>query len=390
MVAQADSQVAIGSGGAAPLPSTFRRVVVKVGTNVLTGGTERLNLEGMAILVGQIAALRALALDVVLVSSGAIAAGRHVLGQLRQAGATPRRQVFAAVGQSRLMQAWDQLFSWHDLTVAQTLLTRGDLADRQRYLNARNTLLGLLELGVVPIVNENDVVAVDEIREAKIGDNDNLSAMVANLVDADLLVMLTDTGGLFTADPRHDPTATLIPRVERVDATIEAIAGGAGTARGIGGMTTKVQAARTATASGVAVIIASGHERDALSRIVRGEQVGTLFVPAANRVEARRRWMLGGFAHKGQVVVDDGARRALCELGRSLLPAGIVSVGGRFDRGDTVAIVDATGRAIAYGITSYAADDVAVIRGRRSRDIAAVLGYDYGSEVIHRNNLVLV
>src|SRR3972149_5082252 len=250
-------------GGEAPL--RYKRIVAKFGTNVLTAGTDRLDLEVMSALVGQVARLHQRGADVIVVTSGAIAAGRHRLGIQRERKDIPFRQVLAAVGQSDLMQAYQELFAWHDITVAQTLLTRRDLADRQGYLNARNTLLAILELRVVPIVNENDVVAVDEIEGAKIGDNDNLSALVANLVDADLLVLLTGTGGLFTADPRLDPQARLIPRVERIARGRGGLAGASGT-RGVGGMATKVQAARLATAGGTDVAIADGHERDILTR----------------------------------------------------------------------------------------------------------------------------
>ena len=388
-----------GSGWAAPVESSvhrllkdqpIRRLVVKVGSNVLTAGTERLDLEIMAGLVGQVARLRQRSLDVVVVSSGAIAAGRHRLGLAKLPRDVPLKQVFAAVGQSRLMQAWDQLFSWHGIIIAQTLLTRDDLADRQRYLNARNTLLALLELGVIPIVNENDVVAVDEIRESRIGDNDNLSAMVAGLVDADLLVMLSDTPGLFTADPRRDPSATLIPVVSHIDASIEALAGGAGSSRGTGGMITKLQAARVATSAGTAVVIAPGRERDVLVRLVDGEPLGTLFVPAATKLESRKRWMLSDLTHRGRIVVDDGAARALREQGRSLLPAGVVAVEGRFERGDIVSIDDIQGNRIGCGISNYSSTEIAIIKGCRSNRIAELLGYDYGSEVVHRNNLVTV
>jgi len=253
----------------APLSPRYRRVVAKVGTNVLTAGGDRLDLEVMASLVGQVARLRQQGVQVAIVSSGAIAAGRHRLGVKGEARDVPQRQVLAAVGQPDLMYSYQQLFAWHGITVAQTLLSRRDLSDRQGYLNARNTLMALLQLGVVPIVNENDVVAVEEIEGAAIGDNDTLSALVANLVDADLLVILTDTDGLYTADPYLDPQAQLIRRVERIDAEVERLAG-ASHGPGRGGMITKVQAARLATASGTHVVIANGHSRDVLVRVVAG------------------------------------------------------------------------------------------------------------------------
>lgn len=371
-------------------PASYRRIVVKLGTNVLTAGTDRLDLEVMASLVGQIARLHQEGKEVVVVSSGAIAAGRHRLGLKRDRKDIPFRQVLAAVGQSRLMEAYDQLFGWHDITVAQTLLTKADLADRVGYLNARNTLLALLELRVISIVNENDVVAVDEIEAAKFGDNDNLSAMVANLIDADLLVLLTDTAGLYTADPARDPRAQLIPRVEVIDAAIEALAGHARDDRSTGGMATKVQAAKLATASGVAVVIADGREREVLPRLVAGEPLGTLFSPATSKLESRQRWMLSGLARRGTLVVDAGAAQALREGKGSLLPAGVTAVAGEFQRGDAVDIEDGEGRLIACGIANYSAQDAARILGLRSTQIAATLGYDHGAEVVHRNNLVIV
>jgi glutamate 5-kinase len=287
------------------------------------------------------------------------------------------------------MRAYEELFAWHEITIAQTLLSRRDLADRQGYLNARNTLLGLLELGVVPIVNENDVVAVEEIEGARIGDNDNLSALVANLIDADLLVLLTDQAGLYTADPRHDPEATLIPRVERIDAGIERLAGDT-QGRGVGGMITKIQAAALAVAGGAAVVIASGQRPDVLTSIALGRQEGTLFPAAVDRMESRKRWMLAGLSLKGSIAVDEGAIRALCEQRRSLLPAGVRDVEGKFQRGDAVAITDGNGRRIACGIANYSAGDLLRIRGLRSDRIEAELGHHYGGEVVHRDNLVLL
>ena len=367
----------------------YHRLVVKLGTNLITAGTDRLDLDVMATLVGQVARLHQQRLEVIIVSSGAIAAGRQKLGLARERKDIPFRQVMAAVGQNALMQSYEQLFSWHGITVAQTLLTKGDLSDRLGYLNARNTLLALLELGVVPIVNENDVVAVDELGGADFGDNDNLSAMVANLVDADLLVLLGDVAGLYTADPGRDKDATLIPRVDRIDDGIERLAGGAG-GRGHGGMATKVQAARLATASGAAVIIANGRERDVLPRLVAGEGVGTIFPPSASKMESRKRWMLAGLAARGRLVVDEGAAAALKKQNKSLLPAGIREVEGDFERGDAVNIVGAHGEKIACGISNYSSEEIAKIKGTRSDRIESLLGYGYGSEVVHRNNLVVL
>ena len=374
----------------APIPSgRYHRIVVKLGTNVLTAGTDRLDLEVMSSLVGQIARLIEQGKEPIVVSSGAIACGLHRLGDPKERKDIPFRQVLASVGQTYLMRAYEELFAWHEIVVAQTLLTRRDLADRQGYLNARNTLLALLEMRAVAIVNENDVVAVDEIEGAKIGDNDNLSALVANLVDADLLVLLTDTPGLFTADPHRDPQARLIPRVERIDREIEELAGGSG-GRGVGGMATKVQAARLAAAGGTDVIIADGHERDILTRLAQGEMVGTLFPATADRMESRKRWMLAGLSLKGSVAVDAGAAQALRQENRSLLPAGVRSVAGPFERGDSIAICDSKGRRIACGIANYSSADIEAIRGQRSDRIEETLGYQYGAEVVHRDNLVLL
>ncbi|MBI2909256.1 MAG: glutamate 5-kinase [Chloroflexi bacterium] len=367
----------------------YHRIVVKLGTNLLTGGGDRLDLEIMARLVSQIARLHEQGREVIIVTSGAMAAGRHKLGVTERKG-IPFKQVLCAVGQSRLMYAYDQLFSWHGVTVAQTLLTRSDLADRISYLNARNTLLALMDLRVIAIANENDAVAVDELQDMRFGDNDNLSAMIANLVDADLLVILTDIAGLFTADPNLDPEAKLIPRVEKIDATIEALAGDTAGGKGIGGMITKIQAAKLATASGVAVAIVSGYEPNVLLRLVDGEAIGTLFLPASSKRESRQRWMLSDLCCRGALTVDRGAVTALREENRSLLPAGIRAVKGDFQRGDVVNVLDSRGERIACGITNYSAKDITAIKGKRSSDIEELLGYQYGAEVVHRNNLVVV
>src|SRR3954468_4951269 len=291
-----------------------KRLVVKIGTNTLTGGGETLSREQMLGVVRQVCAILAEGHQVALVSSGAIVAGRQAL-QVARNGQIPFKQVLAAVGQAKLMQAWDQLFAANDLIVAQTLLTRADLADRQGYLNARNTLLALLDRKVVPIVNENDVVATEEI---KIGDNDNLSALVANLIDADLLVLLTDQAGLYTADPRRSSTATLIPEVPTITDEIVALAAGAGTVRGIGGMATKVQAARLATESGVTVLVAAGTADNVLIRAVKGEAGAPRFPSNPTRMESRRRWILSGLAGKASAQTDEGPVTAL-KKGRSLL-----------------------------------------------------------------------
>ncbi len=363
-----------------------RRIVIKLGTNLLTGGSSRLDQLVMGELVAQIAMLSSEGAEIVVVTSGAIAAGKEKLGLYKKKRDIPYRQVLASVGQSRLMNIYDGLFSSHGLTVAQALLTRTDLNDRSGYLNARNTLLALIELGVITIVNENDVVAVDEIQEAKFGDNDNLSAMVANLIDADLLLMLTDIDGLYTGNPRSDKDARLIPIVEKITPEIEALAGGAWSEVATGGMVTKIEAAKLAVSSGVRVVIASGRETDVMARVIGGEGLGTHFLPQAVP-DARRRWLLSGLAVRGRIFIDEGAAQAIGRCG-SLLPVGIQSIEGAFKRGDIVRLVSADGVLLGYGIVNYDANEVNLIKGLHSGQIIGTLGHNYGEEVIHRNNLV--
>ena len=368
----------------------YRRIVVKAGTGALTGPSG-LDSEVMADLVRQVCQVRDASGEVLLVTSGAIAAGRSALGQNREEMGhdISSRQVFAAVGQSRLMHTYQEMFATHGAQVAQTLLTIADLSDRQSYLNVGNTLQRLLELGVVPVVNENDVVAVDEIGEV-FGDNDRLSALVANLVDADLLVVLTDTDGLYSADPRTDPSATLIAEVDRVNASIESLAGEGLHPWARGGMATKLEAAKLVTASGIPMVMCHGRAEDAVLHAARGEAVGTFFKPADSKMEARKRWMLSGISQRGKIVVDTGAAGALVKDHRSLLPAGIQSVEGDFSRGESIYVVDPKGVKIACGIANYAARDIGKIQGLRSDRIEETLGYHYGQEVVHRNNLVLL
>ncbi len=373
-----------------PSDKRYRRVVAKVGTNLLTAGSDRLDRPTIANLVGQAAALREAGLDVVVVTSGAIAAGRDVLGMSKGRRDIPFKQVLAAVGQSRLMHLYQELFQEHGINVAQVLITKGDLDNREGYLNVRNTMEGLLGLGVVPLVNENDVVDVREIGEAVFGDNDSLSAAVANLVDADLLAILTDIDGLYTADPRQDPQATLIERVDLIDGRIEALAGGVGGPWARGGMASKIESARSATLCGIPVAIANGHVPHVLERLVAGEAIGTLFMPSVSKVDSRRRWMLSGLSSRGSITVDEGAALALTDKGRSLLPAGVRAVQGDFGRGDLVDIVDAEGSRVACGLTNYGAVDLQKISGANSADILKLLGYRFGDEVIHRNDLVIV
>ena len=368
----------------------YHRIVVKFGTSLLTGGSDRLNQEIVSNLVTQVARLHEQGLEPIIVSSGAIALGRHKLGLTRKLKGIPFKQVLASVGQSRLMNIYEQLFGQHNITVAQALLTKTDLSDRTGYLNARNTLLALLELRVVCIVNENDVVAIDEIQEAKFGDNDNLSAMVANLVDADLLMILTDIAGLYTADPHHDPSARLISQVARIDSDIDRLVASTSSGLGTGGMTTKIEAARLATASGVNVAIADGRETDIILRLAKAEAIGTHFMPTTSKLESRKRWMLSGLGTRGKLVIDAGAALALKKQNRSLLSAGIKKAEGTFDRGDIVAIYDTEGTHLGCGITNYSSSDIGSIKGAHSRNIASLLSFDYGPEVVHRNNLALL
>jgi len=368
----------------------YHRIVVKLGTNLLTGGSDRLNLEVMASLVGQVARLHVRGYEVILVSSGAIAAGRQQLSLRKESKDIPFKQVLAAVGQSRLMDAYDQLFKWHDMTIAQTLLTRNDLADRLGYINARNTLLRLLDFRVIPIVNENDVVAVDEIQETKFGDNDMLSAMVANLLDADLLLLLTDIDGLYNADPNIDKNARLIENVDKIDDTIERFAGTSYGKIGTGGMATKVASAKLATTAGVTVVIANGREPDIIIRLTEGESIGTFFKPVTSKMEGRKRWLMSCNS-KGKITVDSGAVEALRVENKSLLPAGIIRIDGRFERGDIVSVFGQKKKAeVARGISNYRSHDIEVIKGSHSNNIRKLLGYEFGTEVVHRNNLVIL
>jgi glutamate 5-kinase len=368
----------------------YRRIVVKLGTRLLTGGGSHLDEDIMSGLVTQVARLHAQGAELILVSSGAIACGRYKLGLTGAIKGIPYKQVLASVGQSRLMNTYERMFARHDITVAQALITKADLSDRTGYLNARNTLLALMELGVICIVNENDVVSIEEIKEAKFGDNDNLSAMVANLVDADMLMILTDIGGLYTADPHINSAARLIPEVKKIDAGIRRLGAVSRSNVGTGGMITKIEAAEKATDAGVRVVIADGREPDIIVRMASGEPVGTHFLPTSSKIESRKRWMISGLSTRGKLVVDEGAARALKKQNRSLLAAGIQKTEGRFNRGDIVAIYDAAGTHLGCGITNYSSGDIGVIKGSRSDEIAGLLSIDYGPEVVHRNNFALL
>lgn len=363
-----------------------QRIVVKVGTSVLTGGSPRLNPQHMLNIVGQMAALHQAGRETVLVTSAAVAAGRERLGFPELDASMPVKQMLSAVGQIRLMQRYSELFDIFGIVVAQVLLTREDLSHRTRFLNARDTLLTLIDQRIVPIINENDTLATEEIR---VGDNDNLSALVATLIEADALLMLTDQDGLYTADPRANPDASLIERVEQVDAALFRIAGGTGTQQGTGGMITKLQAAQLATRGGVTTFIASGRAPNVLARLLDGEPAGTRFEAQTGHVESRKRWLLVDRA-KGRLLVDNGAARMLLKGGASLLPVGVTSVEGEFKRGTTVSVIAPDGREIAHGLTSYDSGDIRKLAGVQSGHIQQTLGYTNGDAIIHRNNLVLL
>jgi len=366
----------------------YQRIVIKLGTSSLTNGTPHISPPCVVELARQVSQLRQRGSDIIIVTSGAMAAGRERLGFPQLPKEIPAKQMLAAVGQLRLMALYEQIFGLYGLPIGQVLLTRADLADRRRYLNSRNTFHALLAQGVIPVVNENDTVATDEIR---VGDNDNLSALVANLVDADLLILLTDQDGLYTADPRHDPDAQLVGNVTEpeIPADLWQAAGGAASGLGTGGMVTKLQAADLARRSGTTVVIAHSSEADGVVRLADGEKLGTCFHPVATAVESRKRYILAGGRAPGMVQVDGGAERAL-KQGSSLLPVGVKTVEGDFEPGDTVRVFNSAQREIARGITNYSAADLARIAGRRSDEIEAILGYYDGDEIIHRNDLVLI
>lgn len=366
------------------------RIVVKAGTALLTGGGEHIDIEVMAALVGQIARLHSRGSEMLLVSSGAVAAGRRVLGVSDEGSNLPLKQALAAVGQGHLMHTYEQLFSWQQIPIAQGLISQRDISDRLGYINIRNALMELARRRVVPIINENDVVAIEELTGEVFGDNDRLSALVANLVDADLLIIVGSVGGLYTADPNINADARLIPVVERVSDEVQRLGGPSLDALGRGGMRTKLEAARMAANSGVDVFIANGRTPNVIERIAGGEHLGTYFPKRVDSVESRKRWMLSGLSIKGEIGIDDGAARVLQRRNGSLLPAGITETNGLFGRGDLVSIVNGKSVQVGLGITNYSAAEVAVIKGKHSRHIADILGVTYGDEVVHRNNMVIV
>ncbi|PKN96379.1 MAG: glutamate 5-kinase [Chloroflexi bacterium HGW-Chloroflexi-5] len=365
-----------------------QRIVIKIGTSTLTAGSKKLNPAQMVDLARQCATLHAQKYQVVLVSSGAMAAGREELGYPTLPKGVPAKQMLAAVGQPRLMAMYEQFFGIYKVHVAQVLLTRADLADRHGYLNARATLEALLDQGIIPIVNENDTIATEEIR---IGDNDNLSAQVANLIEADLLILLTDQDGLYTSDPRSNKNAKLITEVgpEPFSKELWQSAGGSDSGLGIGGMTTKLQAADLARHGGTEVIIARGSVENILMRLTSGEISGTKLLPVVNKLEGRKRRILSGSHTKCEVVIDTGAVQALSR-GGSLLPAGVTQLKGSFERGDAVKVVTADKKSVAVGLTNYSTADLQKICGKQSTEIESELGFTFGDEVIHRDHMVLL
>ncbi|UGS90396.1 glutamate 5-kinase [Ralstonia wenshanensis] len=364
-----------------------RRLVVKVGSSLVTNDGRGLDQAAIARWAAQIAALRAAGKEVVLVSSGAIAEGMQRLGWAKRPKEIHELQAAAAVGQMGLAQVYESEFARHSIRTAQVLLTHGDLADRERYLNARSTLLTLLGLGVVPIINENDTVVTDEI---KFGDNDTLGALVTNLIEGDALIILTDQRGLYTADPRKDPDARFVDEAQAGTPDLEQMAGGAGSSIGKGGMLTKILAAKRAAKSGAHTIIASGREPDVLARLANGEAIGTQLRAPTGRMAARKQWMIDHLQLRGRVVLDAGAVEKLTAGGKSLLPIGVTEVQGEFARGEVISCVDTTGREVARGLTNYSSAEARLIARRASSEIESVLGYVSAAELVHRDNLVLL
>jgi glutamate 5-kinase len=367
--------------------SAARTLVVKVGSSLVTNDGRGLDASAIARWAAQVAELRRRSRRVVLVSSGAIAEGMQRLGWSRRPHAMHELQAAAAVGQMGLAQCYESSFRSHGLRTAQVLLTHADLVDRQRYLNARSTLLTLLHLGVVPVINENDTVVTDEI---KLGDNDTLGALVTNLVEADALIILTDQSGLFDADPRRNPRAQLIQTAQATDPGLEAVAGRPGSALGKGGMLTKVLAARRAARSGADTVIASGREPDVLLRLVMGEPIGTLLTSGTMPLAARKQWLADHLSVCGSVRLDPGAVKALVRDGKSLLPIGVLDVSGTFVRGEAIGCLDPDGREVARGLTNYSSEETRRIMRRPSGEIESILGYVDEPELIHRDNLVLL
>lgn len=365
----------------------MKRIVIKIGSNILAHERDGLDTRRIATISRDISDLQDKGYDVVIVSSGAIAAGMRKLGLKTKPKDIKLKQAAAAVGQSALMWAYERSFGNFGKKVAQVLLTRDDFADRKRYINSKNTLLTLLSYKVLPIINENDTVATDEI---KFGDNDHLASLVASLIEAERFIILSDVEGLYTGDPRSNSQAKLIEYVEEITPAIEEKAGGAGSALGTGGMYSKILAAKRAVSHGIIVHIISGKQERSLLNIMEGKQTGTLFKPKEAKLSSRKGWIAYGSRSKGSLVIDGGAVRALVEGGKSLLPSGIMSIEGEFDTGDAVYCVDARGNRIAKGLTNYSSSEIKKIKGKKTSQIEEILGYKYSEEAIHRDNLVLV
>lgn len=366
---------------------TIKRIVIKVGTSTITHSNGLLNLNQMDSLVRQIADLHNQGFEVILVSSGSIGAGIGKLGLKTRPKTIPEKQVAAAVGQGILIHMYEKLFSEYGKIVAQMLITKDDIHHRTRFLHMRNAFFSLLEQRVVPIVNENDAIAVDEI---KLGDNDTLSAMVASISEADLLILLSDIEGLCEADPRLYPEAPMIHTVPEITSHIENLAGGAGSNLGTGGMITKINAAKIATASGTAMVIVNGSRPGVINEVIRGEDVGTWFQEKQHPLQARKHWIAFGTTPSGVLVIDEGASKALVQGQKSLLPSGIIEARQVFREGQIVSVVNQDGRELARGVTNYSSTDIETIKGLKTSEIVRKLGYKAYDEVIHRNNLVVI
>ncbi len=364
----------------------MRKIVVKVGTSTLTQGGQKLSRRYMLELVQQIAQLQTQGLQIVLVSSGAIAGGRELLNIPKTDRSLPSKQMYSSVGQVKLMQTWSELFSLFELNVGQVLLTRDDFSDRRRYLNARDTLNCLLKHHVIPIINENDTVATKEIQ---VGDNDNLAALVANLIEADTVILLTDQEGLFTADPRSNKDAKLIPLVKRIDKSIFDLAGGSSTNLGTGGMITKIEAAQIASQCGTRTIIASSARSNILIDLALGKKIGTEFLAEITARESRKRWLLSE-KRRGMIHVDAGAASKIRSHGASLLASGITTTSQGYERGAVVEVIAPSGEAIAVGLTNYDSLEIQQLIGKQSNCIEDILGYSYGPEMIHRTNMTRI
>ena len=363
------------------------RVVVKIGTSTLTYNNGKLNLFRIEKLVRELADLANQGKEIILVTSGAVGAGLDRLGSTERPKTIPEKQAVAAIGQGILMHMYEKLFAEYGQIVAQVLLTRENSVKHKLYINSRNTLLTLLKMGVIPVINENDAIAIDEL---KIGDNDTLSATVATIVDADLLIILSDIEGVFTANPQNDPTAQLIEEITDITPEIEELAGGAGSKLGTGGMYTKIQAAKIAVNAGVTMVIASGALEGVVRNILSGENIGTIFPAKEQHLQVRKSWLAFGAMIKGELVVDEGCEKALITEGSSLLSVGIVEVKGTFDQGNSVRILSKQGREIARGLANYNSEEIKKICGKNTNNISKILGSKLYDEVTHRDNMVIM